>query len=181
MKKTEKEKNAILGELFEQYRGVILFSILKTLGPGNEYMAEDCLSQAFLIACQKKDDLLSREKPVVWLIATGKNCAKHFRRQAIKDRERLCSIDEHTRTLADDSGESFIEDIVYDDWIKNDVPQKLINELHPRTKQAFIAKYHQGKSNSEIAEEMNISESTVRTFLSEAKKHIEERVRSGKF
>lgn len=180
MNKTENEKNALLGEMFEKYHGVVLFCILRILGDEDRYMAEDCLSQTFLIACQKKDDLLSRDKPVVWLIAAAKNCARQFKRKAIKEREKTCVIDEPMYSIVDESGEFFVDDIVYRDWIRNKVPQNLINELQPRTREAFLAKYKDGKSNAEIAAEMHITESTVRTFLSDARKYIEDRVNSGK-
>lgn len=181
MKKTEKQQNAMLGELFETYRDVILFAILRTLGTENESMTEDCLSQAFLIACQKKDELFSRDNPVLWLIATAKNCARHCRRTAIKEQSLFHPIDEQLDEVADDGGERFVQDLIYEDWIQRGVPQKLIDELNPRVKQAFIAKYREHKTNAQIASEMQISESTVRTFLHDARKQIEERVRCGKF
>lgn len=180
LKATENEKNALLGELFENYRGVILFSILKVLGDEDKYLAEDCLSQTFLIACQKKDILLSKEKPILWLIATGKNCARHLKRQAHTERKKMCPLDDQHPSFAEEREEDFIEDMIYEEWIRNNVPQMLINELHPRTRQAFIAKYKEGKSNAEIAAEMNITESTVRTFLTDARKQITARVKSGK-
>jgi len=179
LKKTEKQQNAILGELFIKYRDVILFAVLRTLGAENESMAEDCLSQAFLIACQKKDELFSRDNPVLWLIATAKNCARHCKRTAIKEQSLFHPIDEETSEIADQSGERFVQDLIYEDWIEKGVPQKLIDELNPRVRQAFVAKYREHKSNAQIAKEMQISESTVRTFLHDAKKQIEERVRSG--
>lgn len=176
----EQEKNDLLGKLFDSYHGIILNTILKVLGDENAYMAEDCLGQTFMIACKKKDKMLSRERPVVWLMAVGKNCARRYRRDAEKERSRFVFDEEIVSNIEDKKGEFLIDDIVYRDWMKNGVLQKLIDELHPRTRQAFIAKYIDGKTNAEIAAEMKVTESTVRTFLSDARKHIEKRVRSGK-
>lgn len=63
MKQTDKQKNAMLGELFEQFHGVILRAIVRTLGAEYSYLAEDCLSQTFLIACQKKGRPAVAAKP----------------------------------------------------------------------------------------------------------------------
>lgn len=180
MKQTDKQKNAMLGELFEQFHGVILRAIVGTLGADYSYLAEDCLSQTFLIACQKKDDLLSRQTPVVWLIATGKNCARNAMRGVIKEQSFAAPLDTETEH-ADANSDAFVEQIAYDDWVERDVAQKLIDGLNPRVRRAFVAKYREGKSNAKIAEEMQISESTVRTFLHDAKRQIEQKIRSGEF
>lgn len=149
-----------LKDLIWTHRNVIQKILFDILHPEFSYMIEDCESEVMLIAVEQAHELLSHTGPAGWFIVTTRNVAHAACRKEIK---RLKN-DAPTEGVELKTAEDPLENILYEEWVKNGVVDQLLSRLTPHEREVYDLSFVEGKSTKEIAERLQIGESTVRNI-----------------
>lgn len=161
--------SAQLSDLIWEHRNVICRILFDILHPDFCYMIEDCESEVMLIAVEHAHELLAHKAPTGWFVVTARYVAQNARRKEInrvKNNNMAEDIDLKTE-------EDPLERIVYKEWVKNGVVDQLLSRLTPREREVYELSFAEDKSTKEIAEKLQISESTVRNL----RKRIEDKIK----
>ena len=149
-----------LKELIWTHRNVIHKILFDILHPDFSYMIEDCESEVMMIAVEHAHELLSHTAPTGWFIVTTQNVAHAARRKEIKRIQNDTSAEGVDLTIAEDP----LENILFEEWVKNGVVDQLLSRLTPREREVYDLSFAEGKTTKEIAERLQIGESTVRNI-----------------
>lgn len=149
-----------LKDLIWTHRNVIHKILFDILHPDFSYMIEDCESEVMMIAVEHAHELLSHTAPTGWFIVTTRNVAHAARRKEIKRIQNDTSAEGVDLTIAEDP----LENILYEEWVKNGVVDQLLSRLTPREREVYDLSFAEGKTTKEIAERLQIGESTVRNI-----------------
>jgi RNA polymerase sigma-70 factor (ECF subfamily) len=129
----------------------------------NKSDAEDCVSETFMKLIKTRPIFNDTEHERAWLIRTAtnicKNHLKHWSRKSV-------SIDEYDGILT-------AADNLHDNTESSDILQAVHN-LPDRMKTPVYLFYYEGYSSAEIAETLNIPDSTVRSYLHQARGLLKE-------
>ena len=149
-----------LKDLIWTHRNVIQKILFDILHPEFSYMIEDCESEVMMIAVEHAHELLSHTAPTGWFIVTTRNVAHAACRKEIKRIQNDTSAEGVDLTIAEDP----LENILYEEWVKNGVVDQLLSRLTPREREVYALSFAEGKTTKEIAERLQIGESTVRNI-----------------
>ncbi len=163
------EESKRLGDLIWTHRNTIQITILKILSSQFQYLLEDCESEVALIAVRRGAELLSHPNPTGWFVVAAKYVANNAYRKEMKRVSNLSSDSEIQIKVQDDP----LESVLFDDWIQNGVPDKLLSRLAPREREIYDMIFVQDMTTVEIAKQLCISESTVRNI----KKNVLDRIK----
>lgn len=152
--------SARLSDLIWTHRNAIQRILFDILHPEFSHLIEDCESEVMLIAVEHATELLSHPGPTGWFILTAQNAARNARRKEITRIQNYASVQEFEFKTDRDP----LENILFDEWIKNGVPDQLLSRLTPREREVYDLFFVEGKSTREIAEQLQIRESTVRNI-----------------
>lgn len=153
-----------------------IYELLRNIDPS---AAEDCLGNLFLTLCLSIERVAVHENPRAWLFKTARFiCLKHIRSVGAETKRSL-PLDEDTPDTADMEN-SVIDEILYCQWQKDGVKERLINELNENEREILRLSVELGLSNREIGEKLNKSEDAVRFTLYYIKKKLSDRIYSGK-
>ena len=143
--------------LIEQNSKYINNIIYNTLGADNQYLAKDTISEFHLLMCEKIGTLKTHPSPKGWILVAAKHTAQGMIAKYKKDSLSV-SLDEVSYKL----GETDIfEDSIYEIWLENKVPEKLIAHLSKREREVYCKIYIDGKKPKVVAKELNISINAV--------------------
>lgn len=133
--------------------------------------AEDIVEDVFTQVWEGFDFLISDQKPVSPLLytLTRNRCLDHLRHRDVRNRYEDSLI--HELYLQDDDPADHQERI--------DRIMGCIRQLPPQTQRVFRACFLEEKRYKEVAEEMNISVNTVKTFVSRALSYIRNEANGG--
>ncbi len=157
IKAMSREEREYAEYLITEYSSLLSNVISNKLGNVYLYLAEECIGELYKLICEKIEIINNHENPKAWLIIAAKNISLETIRKH--------SNDLSTKPLEDNlnyATGNVDEDAIYNIWLENKVPEKLIARLTKRERQVYHKLYIEKKSPKEIAKELNIATSTVR-------------------
>lgn len=137
-------------------------------------IAQDVVQEVFVKLYEKKDDLVIHTSLKAFLYASVKNrCLDYLRSNKIRQKHKEAIQNESDTFIQEDDNDA-IEQTELQEKI-----YKAIQSLPDQNRKIFILSRFEGKTNQEIAEELNISKRTVETHISNALKKIKSLVLLG--
>jgi len=134
---------------------------------------EDIAQETFLKVYEKWDEVNTEEQIRSYLYITAKNlCIDRIRHQNVKDDYQELHIKEN-KINDEYEEEAFLSEVTYQETLRE--LYKAIEGLPPQTKRIILLGL-KGKSNNEIAEELNISINTVKSLKKNAYKSLRNNV-----
>lgn len=143
--------------IIEENEKCINVTVYNTLGRLYSYLAEEAVSEVYLLACRKVDVLRRHECPKAWLIVAARHVSQTLIRTHKND---LLNVEiEEAENIK--SNDDVPEDAVYRIWLENKIPEKLIGSLTKREKEVYIKLYIEERTPKQAAEELGITANAV--------------------
>ena len=153
------QKNKYIEDMMEQYSDMV-YKLAFTRAKTKEN-ADDIYQEVFLAFSKNLPEFDSTEHAKAWFIRVTINKSKNF----------LNSFWNRKIDLSD-------EDIKYDNQEEKDIIDEVL-KLPQNYKTVIYLHYYEGYKISEIASLMNKNESTIKTWMSRARKILEENIKGG--
>lgn len=153
--------------IYNRYSGK-LYNFIMTISQGDSYLAEEMVQSAFIKLWEIREQI-DPEKSILSFLST---IAKNMLLNSYK-RKTVEFLYQEFITHESDHHENNVEKEINRKWLEGFVDE-LIEQLPPSRRQIFILRRKKELSTREIAEQMNISVSTVETQLSLATKYMRE-------
>ena len=143
----------------EKFNNLVIYSI----GMGIPYdQAKDIVQECFIKLWENREKV---SNPVSYLFTSVRNSSLNYLKADQKSKGKVVDIDEIHHIKVDDSA---IEAAV-EYFHKVEEAYKRLQELTGRCKDIFVMAYIEKMKIREIAEELDVSENTVKTYLKRAK------------
>lgn len=142
--------------------------------------AENITQDVFLDLYQRKELLDYQVNIVAYLFTSVKNrCIDHLRRKVLEQEAvtRMQEVFDLKLRMKFDSLEVFNVELFSEDTIKEKIDAALLS-LPERCREIFIKSKIEGKKQSEIAEELNISIKTIENQMTIAYKKLREELKN---
>lgn len=143
----------------ERFNNLVIYSV----GMGIPYdQAKDIVQECFIKLWENREKV---SNPVSYLFTSVRNSSLNYLKADQKSKGKVVDIDEIHHIKVDDSA---IEAAV-EYFHKVEEAYKRLQELTGRCKDIFVMAYIEKMKIREIAEELDVSENTVKTYLKRAK------------
>lgn len=143
----------------EKFNNLVIYSV----GMGIPYdQAKDIVQECFIKLWENREKV---SNPVSYLFTSVRNSSLNYLKADQKSKGKVVDIDEIHHIKVDDSA---IEAAV-EYFHKVEEAYKRLQELTGRCKDIFVMAYIEKMKIREIAEELDVSENTVKTYLKRAK------------
>lgn len=172
MSNKEKKKIAdkYLEEYCQQYRTILYkYAYLRTGHDKNA--AEDCVQDAFMVIYKKMCNGEEFSQPKAFLYRTVDNLIKEYLRD-IKKQEKIQNAIIQENMISE---EQYVSQL--DEGTEEQIITAVLSEMNDTERIIYKQRYIENKNIREIAEQYNITVSTVTTRLYRIRKKIEERVK----
>ncbi len=171
------EDACFIEKLIKENLSSIKNTIYNTLGQQYKYLAEDTVNELYLLMCRKIEILKNHDCPKAWLIVASKRVSQGM---INKQKREMPTVS--PENISRHIGKSDIfEDAVYDIWLENKVPEKLISRLTKREREIYHKIYIENKEPNDIAKELNISASSVRNIHKNLRDKIKDDIKRKNF
>ncbi len=167
------EEKILLNELKNRNKSVFkaLFSeyYLNLVGFAKNYLfdqqeSESLVQELFIFLWENIEDLRIHKSLKAYLYSSVKNrCLNHLKQHRITDKKNLLYIEALIRSEGDSN--------FYDPEILNQI-KKSVQALPPQMARVFVLRFSKGMKQQEIADELNISVSSVKTQLQRARARL---------
>lgn len=157
------DKRPLVEQLFCSYRSELVGYLRRKYRRNNE-CAEDIAQDAFM-RLQRLDDLTSIDNPRAHLYKTASNLAIDYQRRE-QSRNHYVEIMGHHSEDEQHCPSSPQRQVHAEKTVEN--LQQLINQLPDNCRRAFLLHRIHGHSYSQIAEELNVSVSSVEKYIVKA-------------
>lgn len=157
-----RDKYTYFENVFRDYYPKLYFYALNLINEPEQ--AEDIAEDVFTQLWESFDYLITDSKPIAPLLYTlaRNRCLDHLRHRDVRNRYE--SLASHEALPQNDDPADHQERI--------DRIMRCIRQLPPQTRRVFKACFIEGKKYKEVAEEMDITVNTVKTFVSRALSYI---------
>lgn len=170
------DESVFVEKLIEDNKKAIKNIIYNVLGEDYKYLAEDTIYDVYLLICQKIDVLKNHSNPKAWIFVA----ARYVARGAVKKSKRHKTVPiEMIDRLP--SGIDIEEEAIYNMWLCNNVPEKLLGSFTKRELQIYHMIYVEGKTPKETADILGLTQHAVLNFKSNIKKKIKDLIKNKKF
>ena len=143
----------------ERFNNLVIYSV----GMGIPYdQAKDIVQECFIKLWENREKV---SNPVSYLFTSVRNSSLNYLKADQKSKGKVVDLDEIHHIKVDDSA---IEAAV-EYFHKVEEAYKRLQELTGRCKDIFVMAYIEKMKIREIAEELDVSENTVKTYLKRAK------------
>ena len=143
----------------EKFNNLVIYSI----GMGIPYdQAKDIVQECFIKLWENRENV---SNPVSYLFTSVRNSSLNYLKAEQKSKGKVVAIDEVHHIKVDDSA----IDAAVEYYHKVEEAYKRLQELTGRCKEIFVMTYVEKMKIREVAEELDISENTVKTYLKRAK------------
>jgi RNA polymerase sigma-70 factor, ECF subfamily len=161
-------------ELFIRYSKPVLGYFTRMLN-FNKAIAEDALQDVFLKIAEKPESFDGSRSFKTWIFSVAHNsCKNYYRHKKVVDDSK----DELIYFGNDDDINEFAKAAArIDAVVFRNMLEEILDELPPEKKEAFILKYQEDKSISDIAYIQNCPEGSVKSRLHYTVKVLEERLK----
>lgn len=164
-------------KLIAKNEAVVRNTIRMALGEEFERLGEDCISELYLLMCEKIDTLKEHRYPDGWIVIAAKKIAYGILR---KDRVRSGFISaERTRNIR--AGDDVFENALYNIWMEDGVIDKLLASLTPHELEIYDYLYHKRLTAKKTAEILGLSASTVRNIDASIRRKIQKGINEDVF
>ena len=153
------DQKAFAEKLITENKSIIYYTIQGVLGEVYGYLADDCVGELYLLACAKILELEKHPCPRAWMLVAARLTAHTLIKKHKTDLDNT-PLELAHKTRVDTTH----EDALFEIWLQNDVPQKLLRTLTKREKQIYHKLYEENKDTETVAAELDLSVSTVRSF-----------------
>lgn len=149
------------GELFRHFAPLLKSFALSTPGMSSNALAEELVQEVMLKIWNRASTFdASKASATTWIYTLARNCRidllrRKYRVQEEVDVDDLWDVGTDPETLSDD---------LYQKRIEVDVRESL-RALPPEQRQIIAKVYMEGKSHSEVAEELNLPLGTVKSRI----------------
>lgn len=149
------------GELFRHFAPLLKSFALSTPGMSSNALAEELVQEVMLKIWNRASTFdASKASATTWIYTLARNCRidllrRKYRVQEEVDVDDLWDVGTDPETLADD---------LYQKRIEVDVRESL-RALPPEQRQIIAKVYMEGKSHSEVAEELSLPLGTVKSRI----------------
>lgn len=175
MKNAEERKFILTSEecdyiekLIIKNESVVRSVIRSALGEKFDQIGDECMSDLYLLMCEKIDKLKKHENPDGWLIVSAKNIALNAKRKHNTQLKHMI-VEERTYIRAEDN---VFENALYNIWLEDGAIDKILARLTPRETEIYNYLYRKRLSCKQTAKITGLSESTVRNINANIKKKI---------
>ena len=148
-------KSGNINLLYDEYYAALVMYAIKLLGERNDILAEDCVQNSIMKAWQKRKSFDNIHALKTFLYITIKN--------------EIISIHRKNKAYQNYSSQNFEEYNFKDLIVEQEVKTMLyasVNKLPEKYKGVFELSFLYGLKNKEIAQQLDISESTVKKYKS---------------
>lgn len=153
-------------DIFHSYNARLYHTILKIVKSKPE--AEEIIQELFLKLWLKRESLASIESPGAWLFTIASNLSLDALRK--KARQHVTTFEPSDLTEDTDPEPAHLLELRE---VKSLI-EEAVSQLPPSRRQVFILSRREGKSRGEIAQDLNLSESTVKNQLTSALRFVQE-------
>lgn len=133
-----------------------------------DQIGDECMSDLYLLMCEKIDLLKNHKNPDGWLIVAARNIALNTLRKHNAHLSRTYG-EEISNVRAEDN---VFESALYNIWLEDGVIDKVLATLTPHEKEIYNYIYRERLPYKKIAEIMCISESTARNINANIRRKI---------
>ena len=175
MTNTEKRKYILSTEDCEFIEKLILKNasvvravIYSVLGESFEQIGEECISDLYLLMCEKIDKLKNHENPDGWVVVAAKNIAQN----AIRKHNTCLNHTTAEEIIDIPVADNVFEDALYNIWLDEGVIDKLLDKLTPHEREVYNYLYRKRLPSKKVAELMGVSYSTIRNINANIKRKI---------
>ncbi len=152
-----KQDAKFIEDLIIQCESHIKNVVYGMLSADKRYLAEDIISELHLLMCKKVDTLKTHPSPKAWALVA----ARHVTQGAVaKNRKNANNVPLEEVESYIGTADVF-EDAVYEMWLENKVPEKLIAKLSKREREIYQKIYIEEKQPQEVAVELDLSVNAV--------------------
>ncbi|NMA73752.1 MAG: RNA polymerase sigma-70 factor [Bacteroidales bacterium] len=167
----QKGSSEAFERLFNQYAGK-LYNFMLKLSSGNTYLSEEITQRTFIKIWETYSQIDPNKSFISYLCTIAKNMLMNeYRHQTVQFVYKEYAS-KHLSTKESVTPEKELSRNLLEEYI-----DQLIELLPPARKRIFIMSRKEMLSNKEIAEKLNITESTIQTQLSKAlsfmREHLE--------
>lgn len=162
-------------KLITENRTAVKAIVRNALGAVNGYLLEDCISEIYLLLCEKITVLENHPSPKAWLYVAAKMTARTvvFKHKNDNNNLPLELVGGTSQELAGSSShDPTYDEVAYHIYLESDVNEKILEKLTRREAQVYEKLFLEKKSIKEAANELCISESVVRTHKMSVKEKI---------
>jgi len=152
-----KEDALFIAKLIEENKTHIKNVVYSTLGTTYHYLANDTISELYLLLCEKVEILKTHSAPDAWILVAAKRTALGMMAKHRKDLLTVPLVEAVNKGNDSD----VCDTALYEVWLENNVPARLIARLTKREQEVYHKIYIEGKKATEVAKELNVSASTV--------------------
>ena len=143
----------------EKFNNLVIYSI----GMGIPYdQAKDIVQECFIKLWENRENV---SNPVSYLFTSVRNSSLNYLKAEQKSKGKVVAIDEVHHIKVDDSSIEAATEYYH----KVEEAYKRLQELTGRCKEIFVMTYVEKMKIREVAEELDLSENTVKTYLKRAK------------
>lgn len=171
------EEAEYINELLERNEYIIRAQIRTVLKEKFNQIGEDCISELYLLACEKVSVLKTHKNPDAWLVIASKNVANNMAR---KHTALLQNITDEEITNVKIETDVF-EDALYNIWIQEGSIERLLSLLTPREREIYDLLYKERQTAKQVSEKLGVSDSTVRNIALAIKKKIKNAIETKLF
>jgi len=126
-------------------------------------VCKDLVQEVFITLWEKREEVTIKSLKWYLYTAVKNKCLNHLRSLGVKDKHQVLMIDAFLANHAD-------EDVLDPELVKE--INRALDSLPPQMKKMFRLKYLNGLTLLEIAEDLDVSVSTVKTQLGRAKQKL---------
>ena len=147
--------------LYHRYSGT-LYNFMMKVSKGDSYTAEELVQQTFIRVWENRENVNPEKSFISYLCTIAKNMLlNRYEHQTIQ-----FIYEEYIKAKVIDNKNITEEEV--DRKLLEEYLDKLADKLPPKRKEIFVLSRKEGLSNKQIAQKLNISESTIETQLSKA-------------
>lgn len=155
-----KSQRAFVEKLIGENQSAVYYIIKAVLGEVYGYLTEDCIGKLYLLTCEKIDIVENHPCPKAWIRVAAKVTALYMIKNNRKDLDTVPFEEREYITGIDTT----YEEALFEIWLGNDIPQKLLGTLTKRETQIYHKLYVENKDAEAVALELGVKVSTVRSF-----------------
>ncbi|MBC9928976.1 RNA polymerase sigma factor [Chitinophaga qingshengii] len=159
-------EDAAFRELFHEYNARLLPFIYKICK--SEVIAEEMVQEVFLRVWVNREELAYMERPASWIFRVASNLSVSYLRSLQGKERQLLSIENITEPVAD----NVLEELTTREL--QVLIERAVSQLPPKRQQIYRLSRHEGLSHKEIAEQLSLSQNTVKDQLVISLKYIRE-------
>ncbi|MCJ8209754.1 RNA polymerase sigma-70 factor [Mucilaginibacter sp. RS28] len=155
--------------LYDRYFNTLYNYVLKTLK--DEGIAKEVVQDVFLKIWENRDSLANVDAPQAYIYAITRNKALDYFRRLVKDAQ-LADIVEESNLKSPHAADDRMN--VSD--LKGLILEAL-NKLSDQKQKVFKMSRYEDFSHDEIADQLNLSKSTIKNHLSETLRYLKEQLK----